>query len=354
MNSENIMNKEIGSYFHWIDSTIAKSLFKKHPINFRENTHVFYSGRHALKYLINHIEQGRSISKIWMPEYYCQHVTNWMKKNYSNIHLYSAHPFEYTDELRIPEDVSENDILIINNYWGLSTTRLSKYPAKRPIIIEDHSHGWLSRQCLHSEADYCFVSLRKSLPIPLGGICWAPNKELPSYPLPENQEVYSVWDKMVVAMKNKTEYLYGQSEDLKDLYLNQIAEVEDGLDLSHKVTKMRTEDKKFIHKWLQLDVLEIKKRNLDLLYRKITDTPNYKIIKRFAYTSFGFMLLFSDGMAYESFRKHLIDNQIYPSNLWPNNNGWKYFLNVHVDFRYGIEDMEFIAGCIEDWNRTYN
>src|ERR671922_295368 len=51
------------------------------------------------------------------------------------------------------------------------------------VVVEDHSHDPFSPWALGSEASYAFSSLRKTLPIPDGGILWSPRGlDLPPQP----------------------------------------------------------------------------------------------------------------------------------------------------------------------------
>jgi len=344
------VSPEIGSYFHWVDEKEYAKLANNHPAEFDEKYNLFYSGRHAVKYLLNLIDDKKPINKIWMPEYYCQHVANWMKKNYSNLSFYQTHPFKFDSEFTLPNGLQENDVIIINNYWGLTTTEVKDRKGFEGTIIEDHSHAWLSSQSITSNADYCFVSLRKSLPIPLGGICWKPGGELPKVDSPTNKQLYQTWDLMVKAMRTKSEYFNNPNTIDKSIYLKQISDVEDGLDVSLDIVKLRKKDIELIQNFIILDILKIKKKNLVYLHKRIQENDSYNVIKRNGYTAFGLMLLFNNDDQYSSFRSFLIQHGIFASNLWPNNKKWKHFLNIHVDFRYNKTDMDYILEVIQDWN----
>jgi len=48
----------------------------------------------------------------------------------------------------------------------------------------------------------------------------------------------------------------------------------------------------------------------------------------------------------------MVSHNIYPAHLWPNNTiklDWKYVLNIHVDFRYSLNDMDYIIETINHW-----
>ncbi len=340
----------IGSLFHEVDQKDYH--FNSTKIEF--NYELFYTGRQALKYILDIISETHPVEKIWMPGYYCQHVTRWVKKIYTNLHFYDINPFEFDHILDIGAFATNKDVVLINNYWGLSdtTSKRSGYP----IIVEDHSHGWLTNNCIHSNADYCFASLRKSMPIPLGGIAWIPNSKF------QNTETrfivdnsfYETFDKLHEAMKKKTLYKNGLYRIVKEDYLKVIDETEDFLDKNHEIIKLRAQDLKLLNSYLNIDFLNHKQINLNYLYQHLKDVEFMRVIKRNEHTSFGLILLLKDENLWGSLRKYLIAHDIYPSFLWPDCKAmtdWSYMLNIHVDFRYNENDMAYIAETINNWTK---
>lgn len=351
-NHYNIPREGIGSSFHKEDELNLDLI----DLNF--NYKLFYSGRHAFKYILDEIHKKHKIEKVWMPEYYCQNAMNdWIKKKYDNIHFYKTKPFNFDEPINICSFATKNDIVLLNNYWGLCSSQQKE--ENSPIIIEDHSHGWLSNRCLNSQADYCFASLRKSLPIPLGGIFWAPNSKLnfDKNDFIEDNTFYKAWDIAYKAMRNKKIYKKGKGEINKKSYLDNVNTVELFLDEHYEIIKLRKEDESYINKFLKYNIIDKKRNNLNHIYKHIIDVNWMKIIKRKNYTAFGFMLLFKNETLYNSLRSHLIKNKIYPSFLWPNNklsNEWKFSINIHVDFRYDINDMDYIKDIINNWIKDQN
>lgn len=338
----------IGSLFHDIDS----EHYNFNKINLEFEYELFYTGRQAFKFILDKISETQDIDKIWMPNYYCQHVTRWIKKIYDNLYFYDINPFEFEESIDVSTFASSRDVVLINNYWGLSDTIIKK--SEFPIIIEDHSHGWLTKNSIHSQADYCFASLRKSLPIPLGGIAWIPNSKFQNSEAHYNTDepFYDAFDKLHEAMKDKTLYKNGLTGLVKEKYLKVIDETEDFLDKNHTIIKLRTQDLKLINSYLNINFLNHKHINLNYLYKKLTPVGFMRIIKRKEHTSFGLTILFKEEAIWSSLRKHLIEKHIYPSFLWPDNkvlNDWCYLLNVHVDFRYDENDMVYITETINDW-----
>ena len=352
--SKSMNRKEgIGSYFHFEDSKYID--IDRILLNF--DYQIFYTGRQALLHILNEINNKITINKIWFPNYYCQHTLGWIKKSYPNISIYEINPFEFaSDKIEINGFAEANDVVLINNYWGLST--INEKRKDSPIIIEDHSHGWLSHACLNSKADYCFASLRKSLPVPLGGIYWKPGAKVSNieYNYVTDTTFYEIWNLMLRAMQFKSKYIHGDFSKGPSEYIPLFYEVEEAIDNYTEFVCLKKQHKTVIDSYLNLNTKKIKDENLEYLYCKIKDTSSFKVIKRSGYSAFGFHLLFEDINKYYSLKEFLVNKNIYPSSLWPDNNieyQWRYFLNIHVDYRYTIKDMDYIAYTINNWLENY-
>ncbi len=345
-----VRKEGIGSYFHFE----KQKRFKDVSVPLDLNYTLFYTGRHALLYILNEINHSGNLSKIWFPNYYCQHTLGWIKKSYPNIHIYDINPFEFSsDVVNVNEFATKNDVVLINNYWGLSSMKTNA-DDDGPTIIEDHSHGWLSDAGLHSTADYCFVSLRKSLPIPLGGMYWKPNDARPKLGLnfKTDPHFYKIWDTMLHAMTLKSDFIAGDTHSNSSTYLPLFYEVEEALNVYTDFVELTEEHNHFIESYLHFNTRKIKETHLDYLYTKLQDTAYFKVIKRSGFTAFGFLLLFKEATDYNDLKQFLVANKVYPSSLWPDNHldvEWRYFLNIHIDYRYTLTDMDSIISLIHTW-----
>lgn len=344
----------IGSFFH---STDADAITNFNTQDYITNYSLFYTGRHAIKYIFDKLIAEENIAKIWLPKYYCQHVTSWLQKCYSTIHFYTIDPFNPEHQLNVLDFATDKDIVLLNNFWGLFHYNIPT-TANKPFCIEDHSHGWLSSGCLTSKADYCVASLRKTLPIPLGGILWQPNGKTQN----NNTSIgnvdpvfYDNWDLVNKAMQLKQNYIYNNSvndDTLKQKYLNLISDSENYLQHQYQVISVKEEHRKLIGLYLNKNYTHYKKHNLEYLIQNLNKNDNYLILKNNKNTTFGLHLVFKDLDTLQSVKKHLIQKGIYPSELWPGNeqtNSWSFLLNIHIDFRYTIKDMAYIAASLNQW-----
>jgi len=350
------LNKEIGSSFYELhESDREFQILKQHLVTLDLNFTYYYSGRNAILALLKNITSGQTINTIWLPEYYCDTVVNLVLFNFNNIKYYSINPFEFDEEIDVTTFATHNDIVILNNYWGLSTF---SYPDKnRPIIIEDYSHAWLSQQSLNSNADYCICSLRKTYPIPLGAVTWKPNsnKKINFYEYTIDKPVLKALDTFSKYMSLKRLFIKNNKEHVKEAYLSLLDDGEALLNISNNYIKPTDIFVDLVKKYMCLNPNPIKDKHLKYIFKHLNKTPYFKIIKREGVTPFGLLLLFNDLNLFHSFKKHMISNHIYPAHLWPNTNiisNWKYLFNIHVDYRYNIEDMSYLVEKINLWSKN--
>lgn len=340
----------LGSFFHEVEYEELDYLGK---IKFNYEYQFLHSGRHALKYCIEAIKLEKEISSIWLPDYYCPYVKDWMEHNYDNITYYKTYPF--SSESVIDWNIfGAQDVVVLNNYWGLLSSIIPEN--KLPVVIEDHSHGWLSDGCLSSKADYCFASLRKSVPLPLGGIVWSP-RDLFDFdsvdPLILNQneidfqEMNSIWEGFKNAMKLKRNI---QDPEKKEVYLNSYSKNETALRKNNSLVPLIDSQRNQLDNYAFLNYLTAKQKNLSYIQRYLKESEQMTILKgKYNGTPFGLLILFKIKEELELFKKHLISNSIYPALLWPIVEGrgeFKHLLNIHVDYRYGPHEMDKIIKAV--------
>jgi hypothetical protein len=172
---------------------------------------VWYAlGRHAVEALV----ATRRVRTLWLPDYFCHEVAaGWADR----VPLRT-----YEDDPRWPEprwetlEAREGDAVVAVNFFGV---RAGTGWAERNagwLLVEDHSHDPFSPWAVGSQADFAFCSVRKTLPVPDGGILWSPRGlDLPPQPrgTAEGSEL------KLAAMLLKGRYLAaGGGNDLKERF----------------------------------------------------------------------------------------------------------------------------------------
>lgn len=351
------MNRDIGSGFYLLhDGDKELNTLKQNKVSLtNEHYTTYYSGRNAYLALLKEVTLENSIYKIWMPKYFCQNVVNNIAGNYNNVHYYDIDPFQYDNPIDISQFAKENDIVVLNNYWGLFTYSYDINTGNRPIIIEDHSHGWLSEQCINSKADYCICSVRKSYPIPVGAITWVPNSSKASgiYSEEKDEAILKAHVQINKAMALKRLFIKENDQNIKERYLSLLKNGEAQITISNGYMRPDAEIIMAIRSYFDLNPNIVKNRNLEYIGNHLIPSKHFKVIQRKGFTPFGLLLLFNDSNMFQSFKIQMIASNIYPAHLWPDNEiggQWKYLFNIHVDFRYSFDDIQHIANTINNWS----
>jgi len=82
---------------------------------------------------------------------------------------------QFAEPLVATPDLQTGDVILRVNFFGLRVLpSAAAIRAQRVEIIDDHTHDPWSDSASHSDADWCIASLRKTLPIPDGGVLWSP------------------------------------------------------------------------------------------------------------------------------------------------------------------------------------
>jgi hypothetical protein len=338
----------IGSFFPYIASDSSK--LNLNESNFLpENRLLFYTGRQAIKYVIEAIKKEKKITTIWLPEYYCQHVSAWIANNYENIKTYAVNSKNSKETIQVLDFANDDDVVLINNFWGISNCTINK-GNKKCTIIEDHSHGWLSESCKESRADYCIASLRKSVPVPLGGIAWRPNgKEIDfRVPITNDTSFQDIWNAILKGMKLKGTYEKNPiaDETKKRNFLEIINREEQKMHTNLNLVPLIKQHEKIIEEYLHTDYLGIKQDNLEKIHTLLKPSKEFEVIKD-TQPSFGLILYIDTETKMHKLRSYLITHHIYPSLLWPENNVvYGYYLNIHIDFRYNEITMAYICSIL--------
>lgn len=212
---------EIGGDFHWGGLPPEPRLPWPSPC-------VWFSlGRQSLLALWDHNRRGATV---WIPSYFCNHVTNWWKKQGIETRFYEDDP---RDAVPVWSTIQaqENDFVLAVNYFGVREGEgWSQWKAAHPdvLLVEDHSHDLHSPWAVHSHADFAFASVRKTFVVPDGGLLWSPRDHpLPPPPLSQNRDASAL---KFAAMIWKREYLQNPRQDNKATFRKFQLEGEAGLD----------------------------------------------------------------------------------------------------------------------------
>lgn len=350
-----MVSKEFGSDFSYINEfpSSENTLYIQDYI--QHEYHLHYSGRTAIYAVLEHGIKHLGWKNVFFPEYFCHEVINYQRQLPINIKVYKDGPYsEHFNAAQFEEIDQEENVIFIVNYFGVQSPK--KMNLKNAYIIEDHTHSLISDWLKQSDAHFCIASLRKSMPIPTGGIYWSPK----GLALPEKNKgnenfISASFFMKLSGMFLKTDYLKGENVDKSDfrkLYLDSESMFGD-LEIQGALPEF---GEKLIHS-IPLNSINLAKReNYKILQEKLSDQFHLlNILTDTMETPLGFVLLMNNKEERDHFKSYLIGKSVYPAVLWPNQieeDAIAFsdkFIFLHCDFRYTTEDMEYLITILNSY-----
>lgn len=347
---------EHGSDFHWVPASGARACSP-----WRAGGLWFGSGRDALKSLVCHLTASAGCRRIWVPSYYCDAVVAAFDEVGVEVRRYCDHPLVSSTNLVLPVDLDGADVVLVVNYFG---HRRRPTLSTQGVVVEDHTHDPWSAWATESQADYCFASLRKTLPIPDGGVLWSPaGKPLPPCVPPTREHRLASADRLA-GMILKSSYLAGEDVDkarFRELLTRGEAllgrgPVSGGSELGDEIARAFP-----AQSWRECRAV-----NWRILATALEELPVLSILRpEEGCCPYAVTLLAESIQERDRIRRGLIDHDVYSAVLWREAEGSvgpgdhlqsserdtgrslsERILSLHCDGRYTPEDLEHVAAAI--------
>ncbi|MET0415442.1 MAG: hypothetical protein ABW022_05420 [Actinoplanes sp.] len=161
--------EDIGSEFHW-DATVLTG--GRPGAGLPADHELYATACGAMSAVLRHLAPS---GRLHVPSYFCVGVAGALSAQLP-IAWYRHLPDglgPHWETLR----PANGDVVIAQNLFGSETgERWRDWIAAHPgvTVLEDHSHDPLSEWARTSTAPYAVASLRKTLPLPDGGLLWSP------------------------------------------------------------------------------------------------------------------------------------------------------------------------------------
>lgn len=336
--------REFGSDFHLVDKF---DIGKTHLTDVFKGTTLLADGRQCIVVLIRQYGWKR----IWMPEYFCYEVIDTIKVLTGvKVMTYEDSPLHEGKVEELPFE--EGDVLLRMNFFGIRDHRTNKNISVP--VIEDHSHDPFGFWALNSDADWCIFSIRKTMPLPEGGMMWSPKSHKLSvdlYPSEDNEKIAAIrWE----GMEMKAQYLKGETIS-KDEFRKRYTETEDFFN-NAEPSLIDDRSQKFVLEKLDVNMWQgAKRRNWQLLSNLvIRDCCAVLEPEKESCTMFSLVIMLESKDRRDVIRKRLIEKSVYPAILWnvPDSvsSETKSFsermLSIHCDGRYSEEDVRQLASIL--------
>jgi len=347
---------EHGSEYHWLDPNSGALPL---TVAWERDARFYASGRDALRALLEHGMQDLGWTRLFVPSYMCQHVVRSMARTGIGIVMYE-------DDPRVPEarvedlPLDRRSALLLVNHFGMRSR-----PSRLPCccaVVEDHTHDPWSTWALTSKADYCVASLRKTLPIPDGGVLWSPREHVLPAPPARTSESESAAAHRLAAALLKRQYLGGEA--VEKAWFRELAQRGESLTDAARPAAMTRLSRDVwrgyatrVWRNARRDGWSVLRNGLGALDRaEVLEPPDTPDIVPYAV-----VVLLDAAAQRERLKRYLVGHRIYPAILWPIVDApelpevpasaldiSRRILVLHCDGRYDHEDLERVARVVRE------
>lgn len=319
---------------------------------------LYASGRDAMRALIWHGISQHGWKVIWVPSYFCQTVLHDIRVGGIEIRVYPDGPLDPADRPISLESDEPGAVLTLNPF-GLRTTSRPIQPLPDKLwVVEDHTHDPWSSVVVNSNADYALASLRKTIPIPDGGVLWSPKGlPLPLCPPPSQARNAASLTKLG-GMTLKQLYLAGVSDD-KNGARHMLVTGENGFG-GYEISGMPSHTRGLLTHFPARLWREKRLQNFRRLSSTLETVPGISVFAPANGSAVPFSVVIRTDLPCqrEDLRDRLLSSRIYPAILWsldrPEVSGLRdldielshTILSVHCDARYDLDDMDKVSDVI--------
>jgi hypothetical protein len=300
------------------------------------------SGRDALRALLAWGRDQLGLQRVHAPTFFCPAVVGALAHELP-VSLYDDAPDQ---PLPAALAASARDLALVVNTYGMRGHRPLETAA---VVVEDHSHDPLSAWAFASDADYAVASLRKTLPLPDGGVLWSPR----GHDLPPEREVTALHTRAaadrLAGQILKRAYLEGLSVE-KDAFRARARSGEQAMGAG-EISGMAASSRARLSTLPSGRWRARRAANLAAFRAALGKLPGARLLD----APFAATLLFDKPAVRDSVSQALRAHRVYPAVLWPLEGARiarrhralsRRVLCLHCDFRYDEADMVRVAALL--------
>lgn len=339
--------RSIGSEFEWtpLGGGPASALPSQRIL--------FLLGRHAIVAAAREcLGFGR---RLWLPQYFCTHTSDAISAAGIPTAVYLDHPLRAAPDWSSLQPNAGDAVLFVNYFGVRRQAAFFAWQAdySHVAVIEDHSHDPFSAWAHHSRAAFAIASLRKTIPIPDGGMLWSPMmRRLPREPKPG---VWAGSGLKLAGMIYKRDYLAANAEDEELFQAIRCLQTAGDEGLSDEpISSISPWSWEYIRRGVSVNLRVQRETNVRLFVELAEGILDSSAGLRLGFTCwpeghcpFNPLLVFPDEHTRKLCRDHLVANRVYAPIHWPGqpgiaaaDGGLEYLLTVPLDFRCTADDVQ--------------
>ena len=290
----------------------------------------FNSGRSAFAFLVMQVKPR----KVYLPAYTCWSLVSAMEMRFPHIEV-EYYPVDRDITCHYPEYIHEDELLVFIHYFGHENQ--GELPESEGVILEDASHSYMSR--ISPRGDYVFGSYRKLLRVADGGF------------------IDAYFNPVYEASRNLDTWLRHEAGDWRDM-----REAENMTDRGWKMTDISSQSLAVLLA-SNHDLIRHRRRANDKYLTESIEVGEPLLTYRLGECPIVHNRLLATKEERDSLRDFLAQKDIYTSIHWPTHTSIKssdcdigdtlwlesHIISIPVSHDYGLNDMEYIAESIREW-----
>lgn len=288
------------------------------------------TGRNCLEYIL----RTRSFTKIYIPSYTCEVVLEPIVKLGMQ---YEFYPIDKQMNPVCQKELSENEAILLTNYYGLKSKVIFEYSKRHKNIIVDNSQAFFSKPLPGVDT---FYSARKFFGVPDGAYLYTD-----VYLSDEPEQDFSY---------KRCEHLLGRIDISPDKFYDVFKRNDDSF-INQPIKKMSKLTERLLKSIDYDHIIKRRKENFIFLHNLLGNMNLLEIDLQSEDVPMIYPLLVENG---EAIKKHLIENKIYVATYWPNVFEWndvqsseyelaKKLVCIPIDQRYDSSDLLLIYNNID-------
>lgn len=275
------------------------------------------AGRDALRALVSSTTTHGHWRRIWCPSYFCTEVTDTLAAAGLEICRYPDAP-NMRLTLDFARQLGDDDVILVMNYFGLRERPSYREVSSDITIVEDHSHDLTSPWVKSSRADWCIASLRKTLPVPDGGVIWSPKGHDVPFATRLTPEHECIANQRLASMALKSRYLRGHRVSKRTYrHLSNKTEAMIGKGIPSSPSHFTTE---LLESFPLDEWRSAREANFSYFAQRVRGLSGVELLEpeSLAQAAPAWAALnFESPQLRTRVRQRLIEQRIYPSVLWP-------------------------------------
>lgn len=295
------------------------------------NKTYFNSGRAAFAFLLGNVIKPK---KVYLPSFTCWSLVSTMEKRFSQIEV-EYYSVDRNLTCHYPKYVSENELLVFIHFFGYENK--CKLPESEGTILEDISHSYISK--INYVGDYVFGSYRKILKIGDGGF------------------INTYFNLIYEETRKLDSWLRYEAKDWRD-----IREAENMIDRDWQIADISSQSLVIILT-TNHDLIQNKRQANERFLTENIAVGKPLLTYRTNECPLLHNRLFETQEERDSLRDFLAGKGIFTSIHWPTHSNVKssdcdiedtlwlesHILSIPVSHDYNLNNMEYIAECIQQW-----